>query len=205
MKTPIKASLASLALVLFWAGAAQAQAQLSLSAEAGGGYDSNIYYEGGPLPDTLETINGGYVGVLPQATLVLGPLSEHYLLLSYQADLRQFIGEDLDIETALKQWIMLGYQPPPVLGVRLLLAGGMTQLYFRDQAKGGWLGAIGMVQLRRTLGSDALDLAPADLALFYVDLANPNEGGTGHTIRVCPQRDIPVFYQDVFMAWGMTP
>lgn len=172
---PTRAQLLLLCTLLLWTSAAQAQVKLSLRAEAGGGYDSNLYYEGGPVPKVtesstgeyiLETNSGGYIGVLPDATLVVGPLREHYLLLSYQADLRQFIDEDSENETALKQWIMLGYQPPPLLGVRLLLAGGMTQLYFRDQPEGGWLGAVGMVQLRRNLGSDALEMGLSYVANY---------------------------------------
>lgn len=157
---PSPFQLLSLSTLLLWAGAAPAQAQIQLrvSAETGGGYDSNIYYEGGAFPDALEVDGGGFIGVLPDATLVVGPLADHYLMLSYQGDFRQFINSELDNETALSQWIMLGYQPPPVLGVRLLLAGGLTQLYFRALPEGGWLGAVGMAQLRRNIGSDALEM-----------------------------------------------
>lgn len=38
-------------------------------------------------------------------------------------------------------------------------------------------------------------------ALFFVNLADPMEGGTGHTIRVCQKEDVPVIYQDKWSAW----
>lgn len=38
-------------------------------------------------------------------------------------------------------------------------------------------------------------------ALFYVDLNNPMEGGTGHTIRVCRQEGVPHAFQDSWRAW----
>ena len=38
-------------------------------------------------------------------------------------------------------------------------------------------------------------------ALFFVNLANPMEGGTGHTIRVCQKEGVPVIYQDEWSAW----
>jgi hypothetical protein len=34
-----------------------------------------------------------------------------------------------------------------------------------------------------------------------VNLADPMEGGTGHTIRVCQQEGLPVIYQDEWSAW----
>jgi hypothetical protein len=37
--------------------------------------------------------------------------------------------------------------------------------------------------------------------LFYVDLSDPEAGGTGHTIRVCRQHGIPVAFQDSWMHW----
>ena len=39
-------------------------------------------------------------------------------------------------------------------------------------------------------------------ALFYVNLDDPMEGGTGHTIRVCQQEQVPVVFQD---SWGDWP
>ena len=39
------------------------------------------------------------------------------------------------------------------------------------------------------------------LALFYVDLSKPEEGGTGHTIRVCRQEGVPYVFQDVWQTW----
>jgi len=37
--------------------------------------------------------------------------------------------------------------------------------------------------------------------LFYVDLSDPEAGGTEHTIRVCRQHGIPVAFQDSWMNW----
>ena len=38
-------------------------------------------------------------------------------------------------------------------------------------------------------------------ALFYVDPADSNSGGTGHTIRVCRENRIPVVFQDEWEKW----
>ena len=38
-------------------------------------------------------------------------------------------------------------------------------------------------------------------ALFYVDLKDPMAGGTGHTIRVCLQENVPLAFQDSWRNW----
>ena len=38
-------------------------------------------------------------------------------------------------------------------------------------------------------------------ALFFVNLADPMEGGTGHTIRVCQQEGVPVVFQNDWHTW----
>jgi hypothetical protein len=38
-------------------------------------------------------------------------------------------------------------------------------------------------------------------ALLFVNLADPMEGGTDHTIRVCQKVGVPVIYQDEWSAW----
>lgn len=38
-------------------------------------------------------------------------------------------------------------------------------------------------------------------ALFHVNLDNPMDGGTGHTIRVCYQEGLPVVFQDSWAHW----
>ena len=38
-------------------------------------------------------------------------------------------------------------------------------------------------------------------ALFFVELADPMAGGTGHTIRVCRQEGVPFAFQDSWRHW----
>lgn len=51
----------------------------------------------------------------------------------------------------------------------------------------------------KVLGSG--DIEPADVALFYDDLKDPVSGGTGHTIRVCIENNVPQFNQEIWMGW----
>lgn len=44
-------------------------------------------------------------------------------------------------------------------------------------------------------------ISPASVALFYDDLSNPLQGGTGHTISVCKNLLVPYCDQRVWMQW----
>jgi hypothetical protein len=41
----------------------------------------------------------------------------------------------------------------------------------------------------------------ATVALFYDDLENPCQGGTGHTMTVCKNNKVPYFIQSTWMKW----
>ena len=45
------------------------------------------------------------------------------------------------------------------------------------------------------------DADKATAGIFYDDLENPRSGGTGHTIKVCEDLNVPVFDQRVWMKW----
>jgi hypothetical protein len=44
-------------------------------------------------------------------------------------------------------------------------------------------------------GSPTLGLAPATVALFYINNLGPTSGGTAHTIRLCDRQKVPLFTQ----------
>jgi len=41
----------------------------------------------------------------------------------------------------------------------------------------------------------------ASFAIFYDDLQNPGQGGTGHTINVCRDNQVPFITQEIWMKW----
>jgi hypothetical protein len=45
------------------------------------------------------------------------------------------------------------------------------------------------------------EIAPASFGIFYDDLTNPQTGGTGHTMHVCAQENIPFLDQRVWFGW----
>lgn len=52
----------------------------------------------------------------------------------------------------------------------------------------------------KTMGYSEEAPAPT-VACFMVDLADPEAGGTGHTIRICRQTGVPVVFQDDWATW----
>ena len=44
-------------------------------------------------------------------------------------------------------------------------------------------------------------IKPATFAIFYDDLKNPQQGGTGFTINVCQQLKVPFITQQVWFNW----
>jgi hypothetical protein len=52
----------------------------------------------------------------------------------------------------------------------------------------------------KVFGSPALKLAPATVALFFINNIGPTSGGTAHTIRLCERQEVPVFTQRDWLA-----
>ena len=57
----------------------------------------------------------------------------------------------------------------------------------------------------KVTGADEEGLAPATVGIFHVNAADPMQGGTGHTIRVCQNQGVPTVFQDEWMNWQITP
>ncbi len=82
-------------------------------------------------------------------------------------------------------------------------SAGLVDLYERG-VRTGRLHAKVLCLLRDTLkvlGSETLGLAPADIGFLYVNPADPDGGGTGHTIRVCEEAGVRVVRQEGW--WGV--
>lgn len=45
------------------------------------------------------------------------------------------------------------------------------------------------------------EIAPANFAIFYDDLQDPGQGGTGHTMTVCRNMDIKQINQNTWFDW----
>lgn len=73
----------------------------------------------------------------------------------------------------------------------------------KSRKKNRMLEAKSKYLLRDTLKviGDGHKLSQPIAAIFYVNPDEPKTGGTGHTIRVCEQANIPVITQNIWMKW----
>jgi hypothetical protein len=69
--------------------------------------------------------------------------------------------------------------------------------------RGGKLGSQAACLIRDTMKVAGISgqLSPPAAALFFVDPADPEAGGTGHTIRVCRHAGVPVVFQNHWATW----
>jgi hypothetical protein len=51
----------------------------------------------------------------------------------------------------------------------------------------------------KAIGTDKVK--PATFGIFYDDLENPETGGTGHTMHVCRENNIPIIDQRIWLTW----
>ena len=51
----------------------------------------------------------------------------------------------------------------------------------------------------KVIGTKAI--APATVGIFYDDLVSPRSGGTGHTMNICDNNQVPVLNQEVWFSW----
>lgn len=51
----------------------------------------------------------------------------------------------------------------------------------------------------KAIGTD--EIKPTTFGIFYDDLDKPLEGGTGHTMNICTQNNIPVINQKIWFNW----
>lgn len=45
------------------------------------------------------------------------------------------------------------------------------------------------------------EIKTCDFAIFYDDLRKPKQGGTGHTINICENNNVPHINQSVWFNW----
>lgn len=84
-----------------------------------------------------------------------------------------------------------------------ILASPANKRLIDHRQSAGALAAKARYLLRDTMKvlGHSEDFPPPIAALFYVDPANPESGGTGHTIRVCQRAGTPFAFQDDWGSW----
>ena len=73
----------------------------------------------------------------------------------------------------------------------------------RENYENGQIKSKGAYILRDTVmvtGTKA-GILPAYFAIFYDDLKKPQQGGTGHTMLMCKEKNVPFIDQRTWMKW----
>ena len=76
---------------------------------------------------------------------------------------------------------------------------------YREQRAGHRERAVAQLILRDTLKVTGTGkMSKPVVGIFYVNPADPDRGGTGHTMRVCRDHKVPVVTQFEWMGWPFT-
>lgn len=150
----------------------------------------HLKFRSGNASGADEAFTSGVLKVAPERLQIIAPYAGHrrrqrHPLVYYDSP------ESLSSEELLEIQAMTIVATPA--------NKGLMKWYQR----GGKLGSQAACLIRDTmkLTKFAGLISKPVAALFYVDLADPEAGGTGHTIRVCRQAGVPVIFQDSWETW----
>jgi hypothetical protein len=156
-----------------------------------------LRFRSGNATGADEAFGAGVIAAAPERLEIIAPYASHrrrerHPLVHYDSP------ESLDPEAlAAVQALTITATPAN---------RGLMKCYGR----GGRTGAQAACLIRDTLKvtgietsayPDAHALPPPVAALFWIDPARPDAGGTGHTIRVCRLQSVPVIFQNHWETW----
>ena len=151
---------------------------------------SRLCFRSGNATGSDEAFSGGVASVDPSRLEIVAPYADHrknerHAGAFYTSPEILTPEQARDIES---QSIQASPQNRRIIGMR---------------GKKGPLGAKADYLVRDTMKVIGVPgrFAKPICALFFVNLADPMEGGTGHSIRVCQQEGVPVIFQDKWGAW----
>lgn len=78
-------------------------------------------------------------------------------------------------------------------------AGLIDHYISGDRGRGGMKAAYLIRDTVKVVGTS--ETGPATFGIFYDDLENPRTGGTGHTMKVCEELNVPMINQEVWFKW----
>jgi hypothetical protein len=150
----------------------------------------HLRFRSGNATGSDEAFSAGVIDIAPDRLEIITPYEGHrkkqrHPLVSY------FSPESLD-EAALADVINATNAATPA-------NRGLMKCYGRP----GRAGAQAACLIRDTLKVTGIPgkLAPPIAALFWIDPADPEAGGTGHTIRVCRNAGVPTVFQAEWGSW----
>ena len=150
----------------------------------------DLRFRSGNATGSDEAFSSGIIATSPERLEIIAPYPSHrkrerHPLVRYESP------ESLDADTmATVQALTIAATPAN---------RGLMKCYGR----GGRAGAQAACLIRDTIKVTGIPgiIKPPIAALFWIDPAQPDAGGTGHTIRACRLAGIPVIFQNDWVTW----
>jgi len=159
-----------------------------------------LRFRSGNATGADEAFSSGIIATAPERLEIIAPYPGHrkrgrHPLVRYESP------ESLDADAMASVQALTIAATPANRGLMKCYgrggrAGAQAACLIRDTLK-----VTGDLQSARR-GRHALP--PPIAALFWIDPAKPEAGGTGHTIRACRLAGIPVIFQNNWVTW-LTP
>jgi hypothetical protein len=150
----------------------------------------NLLFRSGNASGSDEAFAAGVFAVAPERMQIIAPYAGHRRKQRYPL-------AHYDSPESLSPDAMEAVQAMTVAATPA--NKGLMKWYQR----GGKLGSQAACLIRDTMKVAGVSgqLAKPVAALFFVDPADPEAGGTGHTIRVCRNAGVPVYFQQHWATW----
>ncbi len=150
----------------------------------------HLRFRSGNAEGTDEAFAEGVAGVDPTRLQIVAPYASHRKRVRYPAahyDSPETMSLVQDEEVAYKT----------------ITASPQNKRLIEKRADNGRLAAKAAYLIRDTMkvtGHSAAFPKPI-CALFHIDPADPMDGGTGHTVRLCAQEGVPYVFQTAWHGW----
>jgi hypothetical protein len=149
-----------------------------------------LRFRSGNATGSDEAFSSGIIATAPERLEIIAPYPSHrkrgrHPLVRYESP------ESLDADAlASVQALTIAATPS-------------NRSLIKCYGRGGRAGAQAACLIRDTLKVAGIpgNITPPIAALFWIDPAEPEAGGTGHTIRACRLAGIPVIFQNHWETW----
>jgi hypothetical protein len=156
-----------------------------------------LRFRSGNATGADEAFSSGIIATAPERLEIIAPYASHrthgrHPFVRYESP------ESLDADAMASVQALTIAATPANRGLMKCYgrggrAGAQAACLIRDTLK-----VTGDLQSARG-GRHALP--PPVAALFWIDPADPEAGGTGHTIRACRLKNVPVIFQNQWETW----
>jgi hypothetical protein len=150
----------------------------------------NATFRSGNADGSDYYFSQGVAGVNPQLLQVITPYANHRKKYNLAGTVFPLDTIDLVNEPDIV------YHSKNHKGTKSLVEKYLNGIHNAVSIKGAYI----IRDTIKVIGTQA-GIPPISVGLFYEDLNNPMQGGTGHTQRVCLDNNIPLFNQETYFSW----